>query len=181
MHYYSYDLPSAVTEERGDHLPTGGLRGAKYSAYEGGTRVPFIVHWPAQIKEAGVRSALVSQIDFLDVMAAVVGANESGALSPDGLPKQAATWLGHEDGGRPYVLGMAQNHTLTLCTPEWKYIEPRGGAAMIPWGPKIENGYSTSPQIFPLVNGEYDEYSNRAAEYPDVVDCLREMLREVSF
>ena len=165
----------------GNHQPTGGMRGAKYSAYEGGTRVPFIVHWPAQIKEAGVRSGLVSQIDFLDVMAAVVGANKSGALSPDGLPEQAAAWLGHEDGGRPYVLGMAQNHTLTLCTPEWKYIEPRGGAAMIPWGPKIETGYSTSSQIFPLVNGEYDEYSNKAAEYPDVVARLREMLSEVSF
>ena len=102
-------------------------------------------------------------------------------VSPDGLPKQAATWLGQEEESRPYVLGMAQNHTLTLCTPEWKYIEPRGGAAMIPWGPKIETGYSTSPQIFPFVNGEYDEYSNKAAEYPDVVARLSEMLSEVSF
>ena len=31
--------------------------------YEGGTRVPFIVRWPAKVKP-GVSNALVSQIDF---------------------------------------------------------------------------------------------------------------------
>ena len=28
------------------HEPAGNLRGGKYSAFEGGTRVPVIVHWP---------------------------------------------------------------------------------------------------------------------------------------
>ena len=31
------------------HEPTGGLRGGKYSAFEGGTRVPVIVHWPQAV------------------------------------------------------------------------------------------------------------------------------------
>ena len=57
----------------GDHSPTRGLRGGKYSAFEGGTRVPFIVHWPAVIKEQATRNSLVSQIDFLDVMASIAG------------------------------------------------------------------------------------------------------------
>ena len=157
----------------GEHSPTGGLRGGKYSAYEGGTRVPFIVHWPAAIKAAGVKSELVSQIAFLDVMACVVGAERGGALSPDGHPSQVTTWLGQEGKGRPYAIGMAQNHTLTLRTPTWKYIEPKGGAAMIPWGPKIETGYSTSFQIFKSVNGEYDETSIKASEYPSVVENLK--------
>ena len=163
----------------GEHSPTGGLRGGKYSAYEGGTRVPFIVHWPAEIKEAGVKSELVSQIDFLDVMACVVGVERGGALSPDGHPSQVTTWLGQEGKGRPYAIGMAQNHTLTLRTSTWKYIEPKGGAAMIPWGPKIETGYSTSFQIFKSVNGEYDETSNKANEYPTVVENLKVELEHI--
>ena len=163
----------------GEHSPTGGLRGGKYSAYEGGTRVPFIVHWPAEIKEAAVKSELVSQIDFLDVMACVAGVERGGALSPDGHPSQVTTWLGQEGKGRPYAIGMAQNHTLTLRTPTWKYIEPKGGAAMIPWGPKIETGYSTSAQIFKSDNGEYDETRNRAGEYPSVVENLKVELEHI--
>ena len=31
------------------HEPAGNLRGGKYSAFEGGTRVPVIVHWPKAI------------------------------------------------------------------------------------------------------------------------------------
>ena len=163
----------------GEHSPTGGLRGGKYSAYEGGTRVPFIVHWPAEIKASAVKDELVSQIDFLDVMACVAGVARGESLSPDGHPSQAATWLGQEGEGRPYAIGMAQNHTLTLRTPVWKYIEPKGGAAMIPWGPKIETGYSTSSQIFMSVDGEYDETRNRAGEYPSVVENLEEELEHI--
>lgn len=163
----------------GEHSPTGGLRGGKYSAYEGGTRVPFIVHWPAIIKESAVKGELVSQIDFLDVMAGIAGVTSGEALSPDGHPGQVATWFGQDGDSRPYAMGMAQNHTLTLRTPKWKYIEPKGGAAMIPWGPKIETGYSTSPQIFEFVDGEYDETRNKATDNPVVVANLRDELEHV--
>src|SRR5690606_16233274 len=37
-------------EKLGDHQPAGPYRGGKYSRYEGGTRVPFIVHWPARVQ-----------------------------------------------------------------------------------------------------------------------------------
>ena len=167
-------------ELMGEHSPTGGLRGGKYSAYEGGTRVPFIVHWPAAIEESAVKGELVSQIDFLDVMAGIAGVAGGESLSPDGQPGQLATWLGREEGqSRPYAIGMAQNHTLILRTPQWKYIEPKGGAAMIPWGPKIETGYSTSPQIFEFVDGEYDENRNKVSEHPDVVSNLGDELEHI--
>ena len=163
----------------GEHSPTGGLRGGKYSAFEGGTRVPFIVHWPAEIQEAGTRDALLSQIDFLDVMASVVGVGKGKALSPDGQPGQKATWFGAEGDGRDYAIGMAQNHTLTIRTPKWKFIEPKGGATMIPWGPKIETGYSTSPQLFQRVNGEYDETVNKATEYKSACDSISMELERI--
>ena len=163
----------------GDHSPTGGLRGGKYSAYEGGTRVPFIVHWPAVIKEQCVKNSLVSQIDFLDVMASVAGVGNGESLSTDGYPGEAATWFGDDDKGRPFAIGMAQNHTLTLCTDGWKFIEPKGGAAMIQWGPKIETGYSTSPQIFKHLNGEFDETQNWASSNATVVENLTTQLEKI--
>ena len=163
----------------GDHSPTGGLRGGKYSAFEGGTRVPFIVHWPAVIKEQGVRNSLVSQIDFLDVMAGIAGVGNGESLSTDGFPGEAATWFGDDEQGRPYAIGMAQNHTLTLCTAGWKFVEPKGGPTMIQWGPKIETGYSTNPQIFKHVNGEFDENQNMASSNAPVVENLTTQLEKI--
>ena len=53
----------AVTLLNG-HTPAGSLRGGKYSAFEGGTRIPFILSWPAQVK-AQTSAALVCQIDLM--------------------------------------------------------------------------------------------------------------------
>lgn len=163
----------------GEHSPTGGLRGGKYSAYEGGTRVPFIVHWPAVIKEQAVSNALVSQIDFLDVMASISGAGNGESRSTDGFPGEVATWFGNATQGRPFAMGMAQNHTLTLRTATWKFIEPKGGATMIPWGPQIETGYSTTPQIFKYTDSTPDETQNLATNNPAIVDNLSAQLEKI--
>src|SRR5699024_8462673 len=47
------------------HEPSGPLRGGKYSIFEAGTRVPFIVHWPGHAQKGMVSEALISQIDLL--------------------------------------------------------------------------------------------------------------------
>jgi arylsulfatase A-like enzyme len=52
-----------------DHKAAGIYRGGKYSIYEGGTRVPFIIKWPFVIKP-GISDALVSQVDLLASLAA---------------------------------------------------------------------------------------------------------------
>lgn len=48
----------------GNHKAAGIYRGGKYSIYEGGTRVPFIIRWPSVLKPM-VSEALVSQVDLL--------------------------------------------------------------------------------------------------------------------
>src|SRR4051812_7931900 len=52
----------------GSHKPAGLFRGGKYSNFEGGTRVPFIVRWPNHVR-AGTSDALVGQIDLLASLA----------------------------------------------------------------------------------------------------------------
>ena len=166
----------------GSHSPTGGLRGGKYSAFEGGTRVPFIVHWPARIKNPAVRDGLVSQIDFLDVMAGIVGKDAAPGVrsfSSDGDRSQLGAWIGEEGASRPFAVEMASNHTLSLILFDWKYIEPKGGPAMVPWGPKIETGYSKEAQLFKKVNGEFDENNNLADENPAMLNALKNLLEGV--
>jgi arylsulfatase A-like enzyme len=54
------------------HKPNGPLRGTKGTVFEGGTRVPFVVRWPAKVKP-GTSDALVSQMDLLASCAALTG------------------------------------------------------------------------------------------------------------
>lgn len=56
----------------GDHKIAGPYRGGKTSLYDGGTCIPFMLRWPAQVKP-GVSDALVCQMDLLASLAALVG------------------------------------------------------------------------------------------------------------
>lgn len=56
----------------GKHSPTGGLRGGKYSLFDGGTHVPFFVYWKGKIKPV-VSDALVCQMDLFASVAKLVG------------------------------------------------------------------------------------------------------------
>ena len=70
-----------AVEKIGDHTPSGGLRGGKYSLFEAGTRVPLITYWKGKIKPQ-VADETVSQIDFLNSIAALIG---SQTRSKDGV------------------------------------------------------------------------------------------------
>ena len=44
---------------------TGGLRGRKWSLYEGGIREPLIIRWPGKIKAGQVdKSSVINAVDF---------------------------------------------------------------------------------------------------------------------
>src|SRR5580765_6426275 len=51
-----------AVEKLGGHKPAGPYRGGKYSNFEAGTRVPWIMRWPGHVTH-GVSNALVSQVD----------------------------------------------------------------------------------------------------------------------
>ena len=160
------------------HDPMGGLRGGKYSCFEAGTRVPFVVHWPAGLQRTGVSNALVSQIDFLAAMSALLGIQLPDNAATDGTVTAKECWLCGA-AGREYAVEMAANHTLSLISDEWKYIEPKGGPSMVPWGPKIETGYSVEPQLYRRVAGEYDECVNVARENDSIVQAMRHKLEHI--
>ena len=55
------------------HRSSGPLRGLKRDLYEGGHRVPFVVKWPGVVKPGTVSDALISQVDLMATIAAIVG------------------------------------------------------------------------------------------------------------
>lgn len=159
-----------AVERLQNHKPWGPYRGGKYSAFEAGTRVPFIVHWPGRVRP-GVSDALVSQIDMLATFAQLVGQDVPQGEAPDSRP-QLPTWLGRRRTGRDHLITSA--YTLTVVTPEWKYIEPRAGNAYNALT-STELGLHAAPQLYhlPTDRGEYD---NLAPAHPSTVRRLQRIL-----
>lgn len=57
---------------------TGGLREGKGTSWEGGTRVPGIMMWPAVIKPGSISNQLASTIDIFPTLAEITGAKLPG-------------------------------------------------------------------------------------------------------
>jgi arylsulfatase A-like enzyme len=109
-------------ELNGDHKPAGPWRGGKYSAWEGGTRMPFIVSWPGTIKP-GLSDALVSQVDLLASLSALTGADV-----PEGRATDSRNLLdaltGKSETGRDHLVQQGVKMEAIRKGP-WKYV-PEG-------------------------------------------------------
>jgi len=157
-------------EKLGTHRPWGPFRGGKYSGFEAGTRVPFIVRWPGHVKP-GVSDALVSQVDFLASFAAFTKQKLDADAAPDSVDTMAA-FLGESGRGRESVLEEAGG--LALRRGQWKYIEPNK-RQRVSQETGIELGNSPEAQLYDL-SKDPGETKNLAADLPDKV---RELAAEL--
>lgn len=165
----------AVTLAAG-HKPGGPWRGGKYSAFEAGTVVPFIVSWADHTPKGKVSNALVSHIDFMSTLGALIGAERPIGVGNDSQ-NHLSTWLGLDDESRSFVATMAQNRTLTLRTAQYKYIEPSNGGAL-QGDTKIETGYNSSPQLYDICSNQ-GETNNIYTSRPAVARQLSTMLSQL--
>jgi arylsulfatase A-like enzyme len=161
-----------AVEKLMDHKPWGPFRGGKYSTFEAGTRVPFIVHWPGKVR-TGISDALVSQIDMLGTMASLTGISEVNSI-PEDSQDQPPAWLGIDPDGRDYVIGAASS--LTILTRDWKYIEPSNGR---PYNrlTNTELGNKQADQLYDM-RSDRGEYDNVAEKNKLMVRFLKQLLEE---
>ncbi len=139
------------------HDGSGPYRGGKYHIYEGGTRVPFLVRWPAKIKP-GVSDALVSQIDFLASFAAMFGQDIPEGEAIDSRNTLDAL-LGKDPAGLPFMI--EESETLALREGPWKFI----------LRPKMKTG----GELYNL-DEDIGEAKNIITEHPDRAAAMRQRL-----
>ncbi|WP_245795512.1 sulfatase family protein [Arenibacter nanhaiticus] len=156
----------AITKN-GKHTPNGGLRGGKYSKFDAGTHVPFMVRWPAEIKP-GVSDALVCQIDFTASFASLVGQEN---LTPDSENILDA-FIGKSKVGRDNLILGSQGITTYR----------KGDYVLIPSqkGPKRnwvnhETGNDINVQLYNLKE-DRGQQNNIADQHPELVN---KMLNEI--
>ncbi|MBD5325850.1 MAG: sulfatase-like hydrolase/transferase [Bacteroides sp.] len=167
------------------HQPTGGARGDKYSNYEGGTKVPLIVSWPAQVKPDSVPvETLVSLVDLFGSAAALTGSQLPEGAAPDSR-NMLDQLLGRSREDRPWVAELGQLWTVALRTPQWKFIPAgRANAPLLSWpaigheGSVIELGESLEPQLFNIIS-DPQETTNLAPQMPEKVAEMTELWNQV--
>ena len=159
----------------GDHRPAGPLRGGKYSMYDGGTRVPFIVSWPGAV-ETGESEALVSQVDFLASFAALAGVSLDADAGPDSVDVLDAL-LGQSDEGRAEIVLEGVQAKTVLRQGDWVFIPPHQGPP-VNTNVNIETGNSPIPQLYNL-SGDVGQIENVASIHPDVAERMADRLRAI--
>ena len=159
----------------GDHRPAGPLRGGKYSMYDGGTRVPFIVSWPGAV-DPGESDALVSQVDFLASFATLAGVSPDADAGPDSVDVLDAL-LGQSDEGRAEIVLEGVQAKTVLRQGDWVFIPPHEGPPLNT-NVNIETGNSSVPQLYYLAD-DIGQIENMASIHPDVAERMADRLREI--
>jgi arylsulfatase A-like enzyme len=165
-----------AVEKSGNHKPGGVYRGGKYSAFEAGTRVPFIVSWKGKVKPGTTNHALFSQVDLYASLAKLAGVKIEDGQAPDSK-NYLPVLLNQSKQPREFLVEQSINSTLSLLVGNWKYIEPSKG-------PKInkdtntELGNSPEPQLYNLTE-DPGETKNLAAVYPEKVKEMQALLVKI--
>ncbi|GAT33013.1 arylsulfatase A [Terrimicrobium sacchariphilum] len=157
--------------KNGTHTPAGPYKGRKYVAYEGGTRVPFIVRWPEKIKP-GVSDALVCQIDFPRTFAQLTGQSIESGAAPDSQ-NMLAPLLGETQQGRKTLVEEGVSE-MGFRDGSWKLIVPKN--------PKKDAGAPTvsvnNSQLFNLAEDE-GEKINLAQKDPQRLEAMLAQLQRI--
>jgi arylsulfatase A-like enzyme len=156
-----------AVEKLGDHKPAGPFRGGKYTIWEGGTRMPFIVRWPGRVKP-GVSEALVSQVDLCASFATLTGQQLGPRDAPDSLNVLPAL-LGESPTGREYVL--EHSGRVAIRQGQWKFIPGTGGK-------NAKRGPSGGDALYDLAQ-DPAETTDVAAEHPELVTELSGKLEQL--
>jgi arylsulfatase A-like enzyme len=144
------------------------LRGTKYTLWEGGVRVPFIVRWPGSIPAGQTHTGLVSSMDILPTALAAAGAPVADAAT-DGLDQL------------PYLRGASGGHAelhwdcawqWAVREGDWKLQCVDGSSAVAEQIRRVEHADPGDGLILTNLADDPRERHNVAAAHPDIVERL---------
>jgi len=163
-----------AVEKLGPHKPAGPYRGGKYSSFEGGTRVPLLVRWPAKVKPGSTSGALVCQVDFPASFARLTGQKLPANVGPDSF-EQLDALLGHSPTGREHLVEHAGITSLRLG--QWKWI-PGNAGAKFNKATGTELGNDKTQQLYDLA-ADPGETRNIATNHEDKAAEMKAMMLKI--
>lgn len=169
--------------EKFDHNSTQSLRGIKRDMWEGGHRVPFIVKWPKKIDAGAISQEAVSQVDFMQTFADILGyrlpseaAADSYSLTPVLLAER------YEKPLREAMVYNFKEH-YALRQGDWVLINGHTGSVSKAPQSYLDRGgyveYQPGDADYLLYNVVEDQlqHNNLADKYPERVEQMKNTLK----
>lgn len=165
------------TETKTGHYANGVLRGGKYTDYEGGVRLPFLVSWPGHVKAGTVNDEPVSLIDLAGIAAGITGRKLPADAAPDSFDIMPVFTAGAKSHGLLFGNpGRGPGKASAIRDGDWKLIVyPTAGGNHVP--PNATPDPKGVPKLFDLTKDIREEH-NLAAEHPDIVARLTAALHK---
>lgn len=159
-----------AVEKLGKHDPFAGLRGGKYSLFEGGAKVPLLAYWKGTIQPA-VSNALVCQLDFLRSLSNMLRVS---IPQNDGLDFMNV-FLGKSNKGRKELVLEASGN-LAYRQGNYVMIPPYKGAPLLK-EVNIELGISPDYQLYDLSKDPFQRH-NLASSSTDILQKLKKDMQK---
>jgi arylsulfatase A-like enzyme len=154
------------------HDPSGGLRGHKADAWEGGHRVPCIVRWPGVVEPGSVSGELICHNHLLATCAEILGAKLPESAGPDSF--SILPVLKGEKTGKPthpLAIQSSIRGCFALREGNWKFIACKGSGG---WS-KGDDGKPA--QLYDMLR-DRAETRNLLGEKPELVARMKKMLEK---
>ena len=146
------------------HDAVGGLRGMKFSSWEGGHRMPFLVRWPRRVAQDRVCKQTVVFSDVLATLAELVELKKI----PVGTAEDSVSFLPYLlDADKPPATRppIIHNQT-TIRDGDWKLIRPKQ---------RKKAKENSSAELYNLKD-DLSEQKNLLSKHPEVAERLKAQL-----
>jgi arylsulfatase A-like enzyme len=154
------------------------LRGFKMTSWEGGSRVPCVVRWPAGIQAGQTIKELATTMDLMPTFAALAGTQEPQDRIIDG--KNIFPLLSGETKKSPHnaYFYYKQKHLHAVRKQEWKLVLPhKAKDKSLGWYSNLQE--EVNEDLLFNLNEDIGETNNLAHKYPEKVVELKKLLEEV--
>ena len=163
------------------HRSSGPLRGLKRDLYEGGHRVPFLVKWPGVVRPGTVSASLISQVDLMATIAAIVGYKLPANTAHDSYDL-LSVWKEESASPRRSIVHNTVAGVYAIRHDQWVLIAAKTGAhSQVPAWFDRENGYAKNAHSGELYDLSVDlaQKNNLYVENPEKVQELVTLLKRI--
>jgi len=166
--------------KRFQHDSSGGLRGMKADAWEGGHRMPFIVRWPGKVEPNSLSRQTICFTDLMATFASLVGAELPDGAGPDSFDFSQVLF-GQQPEDQPIrdqLVIESGSGLMTIRSGDWKLIDGLGSGGFTKPS-KIKPGpQDPAGQLYNL-SSDIGESENLYHQKSDVVKRLIKLLTRI--